>query len=68
MAWCGCYALHSAVEHPTITNQDIWAKVGQFWANSWAIILSELPKKNLQNVTMEADFLSLGNLGKNKVN
>jgi hypothetical protein len=41
---------------------------GQFWAKSWAIILSELPKKNPLNDTMEADFLSLGNLGKKKVN
>ena len=61
MAWCGCYALHSVVEHPPLTNQDIWAK-------SWAIILSELPNENPPNDTIEADFLSLGNLGKKKVN
>jgi uncharacterized protein YneF (UPF0154 family) len=26
----GCYALHSTVEHPPMTNQDIWAILGNF--------------------------------------
>ena len=68
MAWCGCYALHSVVEHPPLTNQDIWAKSWAIWAKSWAIILSELPNETPPNDTIEADFLSLGNLGKKKVN